>query len=622
MSSLIGIWIFLQGGCVAAGWILSLLGQVNATGYFVVLLLAAGTFAVWRRHWWMGIWKVKLPGWKCLIRRFRRPFPFLFLVTAALAFLGGAIHPPNNYDALSYRLPRTLMWWAHSSWYWIDTPNSRMNFSGPDFEWLTMPLLVWTHSDRFFFLINFAGFLLMPGLLFSILLGAGVKTKVAWAWMWLFPMAFSYFTEAASIGNDTIAGSFILAALYFALRARKGGRLADASLAGLAAGLATGVKASNLPLMLPILVILWPGLRVLRFRLVTGTAMLLLSLAVSFAPMAVLNQIYAGHWAGDPHNSLHQQVKNPVVGLLGNTLLVTAQAVSPHLLPGATEVSDWVGRHLPKSLHDLLMRDFPRFNWRVGELPQEESGGLGLGITILLGAVAFAKRGNGIHAASPPRPRPGLLIGLLSWIALFIYMAKLGNEAASRLLSPYYPLLIIPILLLPAWTDLVKRPWWKFLGIVSGLGTIVAVILTPSRPLWPAGSATAWLARAYPRHSLIARTHRVYVIYQNRHNLLVPLGRHVPDSARVIGLVCGPDDADASLWQPYGARQIQFLDHLDRTKPPVVEWVVAEQWSLEQQVGAPMEKWLSKTGGNVVDQELIVAKVSHKASMWYVLHFK
>src|ERR1039458_1272670 len=155
MSNVIAIWILLQAMCVLAGWTLSLLGQVNAAGYAVFFVLTGAAFALWGRRWWpVGAGRalrLDRAVWSHYVRRFRRAFPMLFLLAALGAFLGGALYAPSNYDALSYRLPRVLMWWHHSGWYWIDTPDPRMNYSGVGYEWLMMPLLILTHSDRFFF---------------------------------------------------------------------------------------------------------------------------------------------------------------------------------------------------------------------------------------------------------------------------------------------------------------------------------------------------------------------------------------------------------------------------------------------------------------------------------------
>jgi hypothetical protein len=411
-----------------------------------------------------------------------------------------------------------------------------------------------------------------------------------------------------------------LASVYFSFLARKNRRIEDLGLAFLAAALATGVKASNLPLMLPILFALWPSLGLLRSRPFVGAAIILLSVVVSFAPLALLNQAYTGQWAGDPGNLQKQQVQNPVAGIIGNSLLLMAQAISPHIFPYARDISFWVVNHIPKTLHDFLARGFPRFEWQLGELPQEEMGGLGLGITLLVGTVLFARL-NLREAWRNIRQSPGFLIGIMSWAALLAYMVKLGNEGASRLLSSYYPLLLIPILMLPGQAWLVRQRWWKIIGILSGVGSLLAMVLTPSRPLWPAEFVCNRLAAAYPQNSEIARARKVYATYMKRNCLLTDLSQQIPDSVTVFGLIGSYNDPDASLWQPYGKRQAVYLTHVNRGRPPCCEWVVIEQQPLEAQIGEPMDDWLKKTGGAVVARELVNAKVSQDPVAWCLVHF-
>ena len=74
---------------------------------------------------------------------------------ALLIFLGGVIYPPTNYTGLTYRVERVLQWLDHGQWWWIHTPNYRMNDRACGIEWLYAPLLLVTKSDRALFLVNF-----------------------------------------------------------------------------------------------------------------------------------------------------------------------------------------------------------------------------------------------------------------------------------------------------------------------------------------------------------------------------------------------------------------------------------------------------------------------------------
>src|ERR1041384_6003349 len=85
------------------------------------------------------------------VRRFRRIVPLTFLVLGALAFLGGALYPPTNYDALAYRTPRVLHWLAAQHWHWIHTELNRLNTRACGFEWITAPMLSLLRTDRLFF---------------------------------------------------------------------------------------------------------------------------------------------------------------------------------------------------------------------------------------------------------------------------------------------------------------------------------------------------------------------------------------------------------------------------------------------------------------------------------------
>jgi hypothetical protein len=370
MIRLIKLWILGSAACVSAGWILSLLHQVNLAGYVVFFLALTVVLAVEyqvarraSRAACAACVSAGANGARRILRRFRRPLPLLFFLTALLALAGGAVHAPNNYDALTYRFPRMLHWWAASGWHWIATPNSRMNLAGTGFEWLMMPLFVLTHSDRLFFLINIIAYLLLPGLVFLVFVAAGVARRVAWFWMWLLPAALCYAMQAGSISNDTIAATYFLAAIYFALQARRSGNVRNLWLAFLAAGLLTGVKASNLPLLLPVAWAVWPALGLTEKRFASSIAVVLLSLLVSFLPTAALNQHYAGDWAGDPNNVAHLKVDKPLAGIVGNGLQLGLQSLEPPFLPLASSVENWVWDHFPEGLQTTLKDDFPILAW-------------------------------------------------------------------------------------------------------------------------------------------------------------------------------------------------------------------------------------------------------------------
>jgi hypothetical protein len=157
------------------------------------------------------------------------------------------MYAPNNFDSLTYRFPRVLHWISEGGWHWIPTKCLRMNAYSPGMEWMTVPLYLFTHSDRLFFLLNIISYLLLPGLIFSAFRELGVKPTVCWQWMWLIPCGYCFVLQAGSVANDTIGVSYCLAAIVFAARAVRRGNIGDFFVASLAAGLVTGLKGTNLP---------------------------------------------------------------------------------------------------------------------------------------------------------------------------------------------------------------------------------------------------------------------------------------------------------------------------------------------------------------------------------------
>src|SRR5262245_225791 len=197
------------------------------------------------------------------------------------------------------------------------------------------PFLTLTVRDRLLFVLNLSAYALLPGLLFSVFRQLGVAPRVAWHWMWLLPAAFCFALQAGSIGNDAFAAVYALAAVHFALRAAHRRQIVDLWLAVLAAALLTGAKASNIPLLLPLLLATYPAASLLRSRPVGSLAVALLAVLASFVPVAVLNATYTGNWTGDPTNGELLHVRNPAVGIMGNGLELFAQSVQPPVLPGA-----------------------------------------------------------------------------------------------------------------------------------------------------------------------------------------------------------------------------------------------------------------------------------------------
>jgi hypothetical protein len=597
---------------------LAALHQLTAAGYAVALLPGAGLAL---------LWLIKNPpafSPPKFCRRFRRPLPAVFLVLGLLIFLGGAWYAPANYDALTYRLPRMLNWLAAGQWFWIPAINDRMNYSGTGWEWTAMPLLALTHSDRALFLINFSGFLLLPGLLFSLLRQFGAGGRVAWTWMWILPVAYGYATQAGSIGNDLAGAVLVLLSVCFGLRARRSQRLADIWCSLLAAALLTGVKFSNIPLALPCLVAVWPALGQLRKHPLNGLLLTVVAVVISAVPLMALNQLHAGSWTGDPNDQSRMRVQNPAAALLGNSLLVTEQTFLPPVLPNARRLNTLINRKLPDSWSKLLQRDFPRFYLsNLNELPSEEGAGLGLGVALLLLAGLVSTGWRGVCQGAGPRLHCRLpWVLLAAWVAGFVYLCKMGSEAAPRLLLPYYPLLLVPLLLLPGQSRLLQHWAGRLLALLAALSLLPVLVLSPARPLWPGRSICEKLTKKFPGQPVFERMGSVYSAYAHRNDLLAPLRASLPVDARQIGFIAGANDTDYSLWRPFGKRQVIYPAYDARhflVHPREVGWLVVKEREWPSICSLPLAGWAQANHFQIVASIEIVELVSWGGERWTLL---
>ncbi len=560
------------------------------------------------------------------MKRFRHFLPLSFAVLSLLVFLGGCLYAPTNHTGLSYRVPRVLHWLAEDGWHWIHTPNYRMNNRACGIEWLSAPLLLFTKSDRGLFLLNFLPFLLLPGLIYSSFTRLGVRARVAWRWMWLLPTGYVFLLQAGSIGNDTFPTVYALTALDFALRARASRRVADVYLAVLSAALLVGAKASNLPMLLPWAIAMLGVWRLLPRRPVATAGVGGLALLVSFLPTAILNLIHCGDWSGLVLERAGMDMKNPFVGVWGNALLLLSNNFVPPIFPIAGWYDQVVLSWLPGFIVKPMTANFEDGFQRLWELPTEDWAGLGFGVSVLVLVSVCAALRRGFQT-SPPRGTAALLPGWMrggvmigSWVALLAYCAKSGMVTPARLISPYYPLLIAPLLLLAGHGDVVRRSWWRFAEVVVVLIAVGVMVVMPARPLWPAQSVLSRLVQAKSESRPLQRALNVYAVYSTRADVLAGVRALLPAEAAVVGFIGNEDDLDISLWRPYGTRKVKHFtldDPADAMRKQHIQYVVLGGFNLKME-GKSLDAWLQESGGTLVGTVTVTAKVREGPQPWHV----
>jgi len=486
-----------------------------------------------------------------------------------------------------------------------------------------VPLFVAFKTDRLFFLINFISYLLLPGLVFSVFSHLGISKRVCWWWMWVFPCGYCYILQAGSVGNDSFAAVYLLASLHYLYQTKDSPSFKSLTLSTLAIALVTGAKASNIPLVLPWLVLLFFHRKYLfeKFRPVTTALVLISAAAISFLPMGLLNIHYTGDFFGDPYNKKLMKVSNPVSGLLGNSLQLATVNLAPPLFPYSV---DWEPV-LPSSLKAKLLRDFPLLQIRSGELQIEEEAGLGLGSVLLLAAfimVGAMARGAGQSLCVARNSHASWIVcaGAVAWLA---YMTKLGNPETSRLIAPYYPLLVGGILVLVSLDGRVMHcRAFRWGGIGAMLTAIPLLILNPARPIFPVQVVYNILATSHLPGEIVTRYHDVYGVYALRSDVFKELRTSIPLSEETIGLVQNNSAPEASLWRPWGKRtviEVMPVDSIQQIKARGIHFVVVSQEALSHPYHTTLGSLLAKWSASLVEEENLTILVQNGPQKWYLI---
>jgi hypothetical protein len=609
-------WVLVCALLNASGWILSSLHALTRTGYLVALLLSAGVAVACLRGEARRPWNAAR-----LLRRFRRPFPLPYVVLALLALTGGLLYPPSNFDALAFRVPRVLHWLAAGQWHWMSDFRGGLNTRTCGFEWVSAPALLFLNTDRWLFLINSVAFLLLPGLVFSFLNRLGLSGRAAWHWMWVLPAGMCFVLQAGSLGNDLFGVVMTLAAMDFALRARGENGTANLRYSLLAAALMTSAKISNLTLLLPWVLLLFPALRAPRSarsapsprparspHALTIAAVALAGLA-SFLPTAALNWRHCGDWTGMAAENAWLAPPSKAACFTHNAALLTVQHLAPPVFPFASAWDRAVQRLAPEHWKETLdsFAEEGRYSYRVRELPSEEHAGLGLGLALLLLAqIAGATRRNSLAQFRQRLFGPGGRVWgaflLSGFAALGVFMCKSGMLAISRIISPYYALLLPLVLLASDSSAAVRVRWWKVLAGLAFLFALMAVVLNPARPIFPAQTLLGLCRDRFPSSRIVERAEVVYAVYRDRHDVLRPLRLAAPESVKVLGLVT-MTTPETSLWRPFGSRRVVRLDRNTSqadARRLGIEYVVVEGEGAEQVLGRPLAEWLQAMNAAVV----------------------
>jgi len=303
-----------------------------------------------------------------------------------------------------------------------------------------------------------------------------------------------------------------------------------------------------------------------------------------------------------------------------------------NLLPPILPWAGWWNTHalgvLPQAIVSALGNNFEPGILIIGEVPTEDTSGVGFGVSWLLVvslvALIWVRRKSRPMAADGPIPRwLCRCVMVAAWLALLAYSVKAGMNTAARLVSPFY-LPLVPLLLVGAGqVEIIRRGWWRVLAGGTMALALVVLVLSPDRPLWPAQTILSRVLAQHPAQRSVTRALQVYTLYSHRNDALAGVRALLPPDLKVVGFIGDGDDCDISLWRPFDSRRVE---HFLLTDPPElarskVQYVVLGGFNLYAH-GVSIDDWLQKNDAELVATTNAIIKIGEGQQPWYLTRFK
>jgi hypothetical protein len=387
------------------------------------------------------------------------------------------LSPPNNYDSMTYHLPRIMHWLQQGSVAHYPTHIDRQVTQNPGAEFVLAHVRLLTGSDRW---LNLLQWFCMVGSvvgcsLLARQLGAGRRGQwLAAAAATTLPMGL---LQASSTQNDYVLAFTLVCLTSFVLETRgRQPQWRDAAWVGLAAGLAILVKGTAY-LYIPPWLLLWAWFVRARLWPALGVA----------AVMALL--LNAGHyarnqtWFGSPIGPTYS-MRNDRLGLLGLVPLVS------NLVRNAALHARTPWLPLNARVEHAIQSTYSRLGWRL------DDPAVTWGATFPFELTAPERRateedhaGNPLHAflvgcavlsviGRRPRLHPlqWWYVGAWAAMALLFCGVLKWQTWAVRLHLPWF---VIAAPLLGVWLE--RLPRWLGRVLLAALIGYGALVMTQNR---------------------------------------------------------------------------------------------------------------------------------------------
>jgi hypothetical protein len=583
-------------------WGLALVGITEVLGHFGLIslgplllswaaLLTGGLYAARRQGTFNAI---ELRGERSPWRGHDRWLGAGVLGILAATALTALASAPNNWDSMTYHLPRVAHWLEQGTVAHYPTHITRQLYPAPWAEFAVLHLQAVLGSDHLANLVQWAAMVGCCVVVGSIArhLGLDAYGQLATAVLVVtIPMGI---LQASSTQNDYVASFWLVCFIERALAVLRASDLRFSALVftGGALGLALFTKATTYLFALPFVV--WLAVIMLRRHRWRGaTALVLvgvLALTVGFGHMA-RNRATFGAWAS-PADVTFAHVNAVVGGRVLISNLVRNAAV--HLGTPSWRVNFWLEDGI-ETLHRVL---------RLGMNDPRTTFGEGTG------RFAFAVRKPSLHEDLAGNPIHTVLLGVALIVAL------VPTRAWPRRVTFWYAVAVAGGILLfcgclryQTWSTRLHLPLF-----VAGAPLVAALLAGSSRRttsrvllLVTMVAATPWVlcneTRPLVGRNWLFGQDRVGQYFRNRPELRPVYERAVADihthDCREVGVIMDVDDWEYPLWVL-----------LRRTGPFVLQHVAVTNESAQLADGSRPIRWPCAT---VVWDSAIVSDETSRA---------
>ncbi len=557
-------FVFLVASFVVAGWGLGLARGLNWLGLLAIpaFVIACLLF----RKWSQGNLRTGVI----------EPMVFWpFILISILSLIRALAYPPIMLDSLTYRLPRILVWLQEGYIHHVQSPEDRLNYMPQVWELAAIPLLKLA-GERLVWLWSFIAWIVLYLLAYGWALEQTNDAKKSRLLAFLGSASTYAVLQSGSTATDLFASVLALLAVYFVMTFERTRNWWEISWAALSLGLAAGAKPHfavfGLPLVIWFLVSRskpWKA-----FKWAWLPLLLPLWLLCSPAPAFFLNYRTYGSLCG-PGQDYTMTGKGPGWNIVAGSTMIVWQSIQPPVNPLALVYNPRLDEAVQKS---EIKRLVPRFQLVTPPVAMVDNAGLGLITSILfaLGVALAIRKDRSVIFSWRGWAMVAGFAGV--FLALSRFVSGGSGRAFCGFLYFGLPLAIIGW----AW----MRPRALTIALYATLlSCICALILNPSRRLWPADTVHDALAAAgSPKLRKLADLMQPYLMIPDRATTGVEIMQAIPDSEeKVLALVA----MDRPLWPLFSASSVdrRFLFLRPHASPAELEKLGANYVVL----GGPVE---------------------------------